>query len=235
MDEQIRPTQRRRSIPWSRILLVLIPMVCIAVPTWLTQHDPPFYTQLLAQDGGPGSRTQSDLFISKMSRLISDIRNDRNWQETFTQDMVNGWLAVDFRENHAERSLPATVTDPRLVISGNEMQMAFRVDYGILDTVVHANMKVWVPKTNVLALQFDGVWAGSMPIPGSYVRQIIEQFAELGELDIIWKRNGRHLVALLSWPHDGRAYVPDVVEIRQGEIYVEGSAKRPVVDPSLSE
>lgn len=187
---------------------------------------PEFYARRVAPLDHAEQRTLSREFLKGGSQVVNDIRLESKWSADFQERQINAWLAEDFEANHAEQSLPPGVSRPRLMMDGDTLRVGFMYRRWLFSTVVHAGVRLWVPKRHVLAMELDGAWAGRMPLPDSQLRRIVENLAYGNNLEVTWKRNGSKLVALLEFPRDYREIILQRLEISDGRIHVSGIRAR---------
>src|SRR5688572_11689449 len=105
---------RRRPFRW--LTAFLVPAALVAVVGALLTYQPAFYQERLESSDAEQARTLSKQFLKEGTRLLNDINNGRSWKAVFREQQINAWLAGDFEINHAEQSLPAGVTRPRVSI-----------------------------------------------------------------------------------------------------------------------
>jgi hypothetical protein len=220
---RVRGTWKRRC---GLAALVVIPSLACAGALALMRIEPEFYLARLC-DADPNHRHQcSNQFLASASRLINDIQNSPAWEAQFAEDQINGWLAEDFERNHASKALPRGVRQPRVVIDGDQLRLAFRCQRGPLSMVVQIGGRAWVPKRNLLAIELEAAQAGLLPLPTTYTRTVIEQFILAQNLEISWKRNGARLVALIDFQRSERDIVLRRVEIKDNRLRFEGISGR---------
>lgn len=220
----VRPAKWRRRATGA--VLVGLPIVAVGVAFLLSQTSPKFYRQRLASDSNEQTVQFSNQFLNTASRLLGDIQNLRTWQAEFGERQINGWLAHDFEVNHADRSLPNGVSQPRVEIAGDEIRLGFRWELGPVSTVVQIGLRAWVPRQNLLCIEIESVKAGLLPLPTTYTRKVIDQFIQSQNLDIQWKRNGGRLVALIDFERGQRRIVLHKVQIQSDGLYLEGLSSR---------
>ncbi|MBX9656454.1 hypothetical protein K2Y11_22795 [bacterium] len=206
--------------------IVGLPIGLIILVFTLAQIEPSFYSKRLGTDDESKRHQCSNQFLNGASRLINDLQNSPAWEANFNEDQINGWLAEDFQQNHANKVLPPGVTDPRVEIDGDRVLLGFRCHMGLFSTVVQIGVRAWVPKRNLLAFELDTAQAGLLPLPTTYTRKVIEQFILAQNLEINWKRNGNKLVALVDFQRAERQIVLRRVEIREDGLYLEGLSGR---------
>lgn len=212
----------RRPRRWLRTLIGLVVVVSpLAVACALASQAPQFYVDRL-HIGDEGKLEElASQFLSRGSRLYNSIVSGSNaWRESFDEASINAWFAYDLKRNH-QRSLPKGVTEPRVALEHDCLRVGFRWGFGPMSSVVQIAIKTWVYKENHLAVELKGASAGSLPLPTTYVRRVVESVAERNGCEIRWKRNGANLVALITLPERGivlrRAEVGDGCLILSGK------------------
>jgi hypothetical protein len=101
-------------------------------------------------------------------------------------------------------------------------RVGFRYTKGPFSVVVHTAFRIWTPQPNTLVLELLGAWAGDLPLPGTYVRQVVERIADAYDLSVSWRRLGPNLAAVLEFSRSQRDLVLQRVEIQDDEIRVSG-------------
>lgn len=216
----------RASANGSVLAVVTLVTLLITGLAIMLSHEPGFYAEQTGAASTPERLELSKQFLSRGTRLISDIHNAPVWMADFEEDKINAWLAEDFQVNHADQSLPAGVADPRVALRDDVLWLGFRYHNWLMSTVIQVGLKAWVPKKNMMAIELQGAWAGALPVPTSHTRHVFEQFASANAMNITWKRNGRNLVALLEFPRSQRDVVLQKVEISQGALKIKGGSSR---------
>lgn len=223
----IRPASNSRR-RMASFLVVGVPAAILVAAVALSQLTPAFYAQRASSPESQQSLPLSNQFLNTVSRLIGDMQNGRNWEANFTEDQINAWLAHDFQQNHAAKSLPAGVTKPRVEVTGDQLQVGFRWRRGPLSSILQITVRAWVPKQNLLCVELESVRAGWLPLPTTYTRKVIEEFVQAQNLDIVWKRSGRRLVALIDFERGKRQVVLRQVEIKRDSLGIEGLGGRAI-------
>lgn len=203
------------------LLLAALALVGI----WLaSQVVPDFYAQAL-RAAPEAQRIASDTMLQKTAALASDVRKQGRWEALFTEDEINGWLAVDLHENHPG-SLPPGIADPRVVITPGGLQMACRSKQAGIETVLSVNVAVYLAEPNVLGIRIRGVRAGVIPLP---MKDVLEQIAEIGRqrsLRIDWQQAEGEPVALIRLNptiDDGKPVKIEAIELGERELYLAGT------------
>ncbi|MGI6419630.1 MAG: hypothetical protein ACOX1P_28670 [Thermoguttaceae bacterium] len=193
-----------------------------------SQVVPDFYAEAL-RSAPEAQRIASETMLQKTAALASDVRKQGRWEALFTEEEINGWLAVDLRENHAE-SLPPGMADPRVVISPGGLQMACRSEQAGIETVLSMTLDVYLAEPNVLGIRIRGVRAGVIPLP---MKDVLEKIAEIGRqmsLKIQWQQADGEPVAMIHLRptiDEGKPVVIETVELGEREIYLAGTTSEP--------
>lgn len=215
-----------RMLGWRGVTLLMIGIGGIGGVGFLASQQPGFYAEQLQNLSAEDRVALSKQFLNKGTRLINDIQNQSVWAADFEQDQINAWLAEDFESNHAEQSLPTGTGQPRLALDGDVLRLGFRFSKGPFGVIIQIGFRAWVPRRSMLAVEIEGAKAGWLPLPSSYTRSVIEQFAYANSMEVTWKRNGQRLVALFEFPRGHREVVLQKVEIKDGAIHLRGGSGR---------
>jgi hypothetical protein len=160
----------------------------------------------LRSDVPPGEERQqhSQEFQAKCVNLYNGMKNDRVWQEKFTDAQINSYFDEDFvRSGFSEQFLPQGISQPRVSITADRIRLAFR--YGTeawCSTVVTLDFRVWLcpQETNVVALELQSLRAGSLPITAqSLLERITEVVRRQQDVEVTWYRLNGNPVALVRF------------------------------------
>ena len=77
-------------------------------------REQPFYDQALASSIRRRSRTGSRELESRATALYSETRQPGKWRAAFTDDQINGWLAVQLAEHLCRRTAGGNLGTARL-------------------------------------------------------------------------------------------------------------------------
>ena len=192
---------------------------------------PEFYSDVLNDDSGH-QQLASDTMIQKATILASDVRKAGPWEAIFTEQELNGWLAVDLEQNHPG-ALPPEITDPRVAIEDGSLKLGCRTRWGGLETVLSLTMEVYLAEPGVVGLRLRSVRAGTLPLP---MANVLEQIGQLGGRQgylVRWQQSGGDPVALIRIDpvvKGGKIVTLDNLELAEGEIYLSGTTDEPA-DP----
>ena len=190
---------------------------------------PEFYDRAIQADP-VAQQDASDTMLRKTAAFVSDVGNEDEWKSLFTEDEINGWLAVDLVENHRD-ALPSAVTDPRVSIQPDRLTLACRYDRDGWNCVLSVTIDVYLAEPNVVALRIRQARAGAVPLPLKDVVERITAAAEQADLELRWQQAEGDPVALVSIrpPRDeGKREVRiESIKLGEGEVYLAGSSEAP--------
>jgi len=193
-----------------------------------SQYVPEFYRQAIQQPDPAKQKVGSDQMLRRATALASDVKKEGAWKALFTEEQINGWLAVDLVKNHAG-SLPPTVREPRVVIEPGQATIACRYQHGRWQTVLWLTVEASLAGPDTIALRIRKARAGSLPLPLDDVLKQFSEAARRAQQPIEWRQVDGDPVALipLKPPQGGPGAVQiDTLVLQQGEIYVAGTTKR---------
>ena len=219
---------------WKHILLgsVLGVLGLGVVVVWLLGYEPPYYRQALEAD--PGQQSQaSQQMVAQALQLTNQVKYDPHWEALFTQEQINGYLAVELPQNHPEM-LPPEVKQPRVWITSQGVYVFFRYRTGALNTVIHILVDAYVTEDHQVALHLRQVRAGMVPLPMSEVVELISQQASRLDVSLRWAQKDGRPVALIQIPplRGNRRVVVDSIQLERGQVLIRG---RTLESQSVSE
>ncbi|MBI3464972.1 MAG: hypothetical protein HY000_18235 [Planctomycetes bacterium] len=205
-------------------------LIVAAVLVWTDRavhHVPSFYRQALRVDQKLQERSSNE-FLQQAASLVSEAPKTGPWHAVFTQDQINGWLAVDLVKNHG-RLLPAGVSDPRLQITPGGVTLACQYNSGKIHTVFSLQLEPYLAEPNVVALRIERARAGAVPLPLDQILQGFTTAAEKADLQLAWKQTDGDPVALVTLPSlisdDELLLRLETLELREGELHLAGQTE----------
>jgi hypothetical protein len=187
----------------------------------------PFYAQALAVD--PATlRAGGQELESRASALYSDSRRPGQWQAVFTADEINGWLATELVAG-GEHALPNGIDAPRVAIGKDAFTFGFRARRAGLDTVVSGDAFVAMTESGAVAIRLAAVQAGMVPLPSLGVADEVSKACQAFNLPVRWTQENGEPVALVDLREVGMAKARmsiDVIELRDGSLYVAGHTEK---------
>ena len=208
-------------------------VIVLAVSLWgvyqASQQVPQFYEQALAAP--PETQVAAGQALERQAASLNNqVRRPGRWEARFTQDQINGWLAVDLPKKFPG-SLPRGVTDPRVAVSPDEIQLAVKWQQGNTSAVLSAAGDVYLTEDpNQIAVRVVAVRAGALPVPlARFLDEIAERAASSG-LPLEWTEIEGDPVALIKLPLDreefrGKQLLVEELRLEEGAIVVAGKTE----------
>ena len=219
---------RRRALRRSLVCLAIVLAAAATTGSYSVLRVPRTYARLVIPTG-PDRRKLSGEFMSGVNEMMETIRTngDGRWQETFSADQMNSYFEEDFLRATPFR-LPERVHSPRVQIDPDHFTLAFRYGQGFWSTVVTIDTKMWLVagERNVVAIEFQGLHAGEVPISlQSFLEQIAENARQLS-IEVTWYRHGSNPVALLRFQADREnpTVVIQKLELQDGKLVIAGKS-----------
>jgi hypothetical protein len=195
---------------------------------WAATRVPSFYVEALRREPH-AQQDASDKLLETATALASNVRKEGRWQALFTAEQINGWLALDLARNFPD-TLPPGVVDPRVDIRRDGVTVACRYLDGAVVTVMSLDAEIYMDQANVLCIRLHNARAGAIPVPLGEILDGVQQAAAEADLELTWLQAEGDPVALVRFhpPRDDEdtLYELETLELRAGEIYVEGRTTR---------
>ena len=190
------------------------------------QHEPEFYRQAMTIE--PAQQEEAgDVLEQSVLELSNETRQPGQWEATFSDEQINGWLAVDLPPKFAS-ILPPGVESPRVSIRDGMIHIAARFKDKLVESVVSFSLQVnLTEEPNTVAVTIRKVRAGVLPVP---VRQFLDRIstaAQRGDIQLRWSQDKGDPVAFVTIPSQHERYkyrqvFVETIELREGEIYLAG-------------
>lgn len=223
-----RPSKRRlrRALGVAAFALVLALAATFYSVYRATQHVPDFYSQALVANPAE-QRTAGDELERRALDLRNEVQRGGDWEALFTEQQINGWLAVDLVEKFPNL-LPKNVSEPRMILLPGEVQAACRYKSDRFDAVISLVATIsMTEERNVVAVRIKRARAGALPIPLNQFLDDVTRAAHNSNLDLRWLQTEGDPVALIRLPTENTD-LPDRMlhlekfELRRGEAYLSG-------------
>jgi hypothetical protein len=221
----------RKSVFLSLGLLLLITSSVSAGLVFLVRHEPDFYRRCCLPPG-PARKQHSRDFQMEFTGFVGAVTSHHeSWGAKFTEEQINSFFEEDFIESGWEKILPPGITAPRVVIEADKIRLAFRYGSGAWSTIVSLDIRMWLIKKepNVLALELQGLHAGSLPISPQSLLDRIEEMAHGSHIQVSWYRHNGNPVALLRFQADRPHPTIELqhLNLEHGAISIEGRSTEP--------
>ncbi|MCA9189856.1 MAG: hypothetical protein R3E01_12000 [Pirellulaceae bacterium] len=164
-----------------------------------------------------------------VQRLQDEMTSSDHWEATFTDDEINGWLALELRKRFPAL-LPHTFQDPRVRIASGEAKLACRYLGHRPPTVITIAVDVQsTDEPNVLAVRLKKTQVGAVCGLTEIAVEKIDQAALRARIPVIWDDADGDPVAMVYLPESvldhGRDVWIDTIQLRDGEVYVAGHSQ----------
>lgn len=198
----------------------------IALGPWLLweifNHEPEFYARLNSVE--PEQRLlESKKFVSTSLQLRNDLVNEANWEATFSEQEINSWITEELLARYGEY-VPKEVHDPRIHFERDRLFFAFRYEQGALSSIIWATLKVQVPDNNTIALTFEKIQAGLIPVSAQDVLSQIDRQALNRGVHVAWDTDQGHPRAIIRYQPviERKNLVLKQIQLTQGKIRLSG-------------
>lgn len=217
---------RRKSVAWTLAIMVVLLAGISGTLVLLLRHVPAFYVRTEIPPG-PHRTKCSGEFVGELARLFAGISDKKLWDGRLTEEQINSYCQEDLLKEHADdRPLPAGISEPRVALEPDRIRLAFRYGTGLWSTIVSVDLRVWLvaKEANVVALEFQGMHAGALPISSQSLLERASETARRHDIDPTWYRHAGHPVLLLRF-QAGRSrptFQLEQLDLQQGLLHVSG-------------
>lgn len=193
---------------------------------YLAGRAPRFYSQIESMSDSDRA-AESKQFVRQSTGVWNQIQNEPTWSGAFQQSQVNAWLAGDFTQKPV-LTLPRGVSDPRISFENGRLALAFRWKRGPADGLIWVVGRIWLPEANLVAIEFEKIRAGLIPLPSGPVVDTLSAVAESAGLDLEWRQHGGNPVALLRLGRTDGAGAIEIerLDLQPGKLQVAGHSRR---------
>jgi hypothetical protein len=195
----------------------------------LVRHEPEAYRRACFPPG-PTRTQRSREFYRGFTELYNACTNkDHELDLRLTDEQINSYFAEDFkRSGVAQLLLPEKFSEPRIMLEPGKVRLAFRYGSGLWSTIITIDFGLWLPpkEPNVVALELQGLHAGSLPIGAQAFLDSLSEIAEQNNIQVSWHRypptgNPVALLRFQSDTHDTSLQLNDV-HVEQGSLVIRG-------------
>jgi hypothetical protein len=207
------------------IVLLVVGSVAAGLALLVT-HEPGFYRRSEVPPG-PVRTRNSGAFFSEFLRFCGEIKSHQHtkWYAAFSETQINSYFAEGFVNSRADQVvLPKNVSSPRVAIEPDKIRLAFRYGKGSWSAIISIDLRVWLAKkdTNVVALELQGLHAGSLPISAQSLLESISESCQRNGIDVKWYRHTGNPVALLRFQSESPRPLVQLskIELRKGLLVI---------------
>lgn len=225
----------RKSIVLTVGILAVLLAGGVTILVVLLRHEPAFYRDA-EQSPGAVRRRYAGEFATEVMSLRTAIREARVWSGQFTSEQINACFAEGFSSYESdepeEKILPDDITDPRVCIDEDRLQLGFRYGRGLWSTLVSIELRIWVAagEPNVIALELVSMHAGAVPITAQSLLEHVSEAARRKNVEVSWYRHRGNPVALLRFQGKrSRTTVQlEQVALESGHLLIQGRSVDPM-------
>jgi hypothetical protein len=207
------------------IVLLVVGSVAAGLALLVT-HEPGFYRRGEIPPG-PARKQNSGAFFNEFLSFCQEVKAPLRpkWYAAFTEAQINSYLAEDFVNSRADQVvLPKNISSPRVAIEPDRIRLAFRYGKGTWSPIISIDLRVWLAKkdTNVVALELQGLHAGSLPISAQSLLESISEACQRNGIDVKWYRHNGNPVALLRFQSESPRPLVQLskIQLRKGVLVI---------------
>ncbi len=190
---------------WRCLQIIFWTLLVASVSVWLFYHsmqiEPDFYETAI-QRSEVELAENGDRFETKVLELQNNARQAGNWSYVFSEEEVNGWLAIDCPKKFPEL-IPSFLVNPRIQILDSELQVVFHYQSRRVSAVVVLAGDVFVAEPGgEIALRIKSAKSGLVPLPIAKVADRITRHLRSIGIAVRWEELDGDPLALLKIPPD---------------------------------
>lgn len=198
---------------------------------WALLRVPDFYadaTASIPQESAERKQAAKQL-VQETTNLVNNIKHSDQWSATFKQSEINSWFVEELHQEKYDDVIPEGVSDPRLMIKEEMLQLGFRFKRNGWNGIVSLQLKPWIQNENQLAIEIDSIRAGIVPIPlEEMLQELSKQLVDSG-WDVTWNHANGHDVAVINLQQQKPdSPVLESLLIDEGEVRISGRSKNSV-------
>lgn len=223
-------------VVWIVAGLFLLAGIAAVVFYRALHHVPEFYQVALRGDPVRQKADGREMQMRSLE-LASHAQVAGRWQQTFTAEQVNGWLAVGRFQKSDDVSpeirglIPDAVIDPRVAIEPDGLTIACRFDTGMAgQTVLSLKVDLYVTEQNEIAVRVRKARAGAIPAPLDVVLKRLSEALARAKCPARSSQADGDPVVLISLPSVGKRgelmIHVDTLRLSDGKLEVAGTTKR---------
>lgn len=179
--------KRKRLLIGSTFAVLLLIVCSIAGLFLAARQVPDFYAQAVRQLPEPKvRREQAKQFEKRTAELVERLEESTDgWSESFEQQQINSWLVEELPTRHS-RQIPKGVSDPRVVLQADRVQLGFKIDHKNWAGIVSVVVAPKVPTPNTIEFHVESVSAGLVSLQYDRFLPIINKSLDKTKLPYEW-------------------------------------------------
>jgi hypothetical protein len=217
------------------VLLLLAVLAAVMFLRALRQA-PEFYQAALKGDPARQKALGREMQMRSVE-LASHAQVSGRWQQTFTAEQINGWLAagrfesVDGASAEARAWIPDSVIDPRVAIAPDGVTLACRFDTPMAgEVVLSLQVEPFLTEQNEIGLRIRKARAGAIPAPLDVVLKRISEALRQANCPARASQIDGDPVVLMTLPSVGKhgelTIHLETLRLSDGKLEVAGTTKR---------
>jgi hypothetical protein len=195
----------------------------------LIRHEPDIYRRACLPPGKERIERSQECY-KELSPLVGTLINHGGELDIrLTDEQINSFFAEDFKKSKIDKYLlTEQISEPRVLLEPGKIRLAFRYGRGLWSTIISLDFGVWLAaeEPNVVAMELQGLHAGSLPIGTQMFLDDLSKLAEQNNIQVNWYRHPEtgNSVALLRFQNEQReaAIQLETLQIDQGSIFIRG-------------
>jgi len=215
---------QRKWLAFAGLILVLGGLL-VAAYVSMTRI-PKFYRQALLISNSENSLAGRE-FEGRLADLVNQIRNEDVWSVCWTDQQINGWLAVDLPRKF-RGVVSQSLIHPRIAIDEDELRLAFQFQRMGLRGIVEIRGEVFSTEVdNQIALRVEYARCGFFPIPVAWWAERLQVALTDWDIGIEWTELENDPVALINLPptlgfHEEQRVVLQGIQLSPSTIALAG-------------
>ena len=209
--------------------IVVLLLIAGTVLFFMFRSQPAFYRELM--DVPVESLVEPAAKAEEKSlSLQQEVRHvGKTWKIELSESEINGWLAHTLAKKYTSH-IPNGLSNPRIRIDGENLDVAFQVEQSGLRGVVSLTASIEQIEPDLFSLHTKSYRIGALPIPREQVRDIVLQVVrrlrgvQIEELD---EKDGIKFSIRLAPPRPGGPKIRiDQLRIQNGSLVFSGETQR---------
>ena len=211
--------------------LLLIAMTACFLWMWRSAGQVPDYYAAALLVSPEELAESGDVMKQELMQLEQDVHLEGDWQAVFSDEDINGWLAVEMPKQY-RGLLPSQLTRPCVDLDPGRINLAAQYAGHRLRSVVNLTASIAMNESDdLMRLTLLDARAGELSVPVASLKKYFERAAAKLKVSIRWEEDAaKNQVAVVSIPRPPSLDEFDVridrVELQDGRCVVYGRTRR---------